>query len=295
MSDPVLVIIDNALADIEQSARDFVHINVPDPDRGLALAAERSEGTLVLVPFPLPDGGQDLPDRLRQLSVPAAAILCAPAGQIDPALATANRQGFFRLLACPPDPPVLGRVLRDGRDYLTLLKMKQQLETRIDRLRTLDPATGCLREQPLRQRLAGELQRSIRYAHHLSLFLCRIDQDLGDPTGLDTPMARLADLARELLRDEVDMLCRWQPDTLLVVLPETPIWGASTVAERLSEKVAKAALPLNGQPMTVSIGITGYSPDLADWNNTLDNLIRVGANCLGQARAAGGNRILLCP
>jgi len=298
MSTPLLFIIGNDAGRLlaPTALPGFSVRMVPEAETALEELISSDQGSIVLLDFASPKDVGEFLSRSGSLPQPLVPLLLCHRGQLDQAVELANREGVFRILLRDSDQELCLRVLRDAVRQLDLLTSHRRLQARIDQLIAVDSLTGCLKETPLLERLAMELQRSIRYSHYLSLLFCRIDTP-DETAPHEDQLCRLADLARSVMREDVDLLARRPDNTFLAVLPETPIWGAGTVAERLRQKVDLQGGRSSEQPpgFTVSIGVTGYAPEVPDWNNTVDNLLRVGTNCLNQAQANGGNGVLLCP
>lgn len=232
----------------------------------------------------------------------AVPLLAAEEQDITTALETANRLCIFRLLSMPSSLDLLQTVLQDASCQFKLISREQKLRKKIQRLSVTDALTGCFTRTVLEERLPIELQRSIRYTHYLSVIHCDIDQLAeinkihGHRIG-DRFLTGVAQAAREILRNDVDWITRWGDDDFIIILPETPIRGAGIVAERLRKSMDELTIESDDVSIrtTVSVGVSGYAPETAEWNNTFDSLLLVAANCLEQAKSDGGNKVLICP
>lgn len=94
-------------------------------------------------------------------------------------------------------------------------------------------APGVLAREVVWQRLVTEISRSRRYANPLSCLITRLDIPESDAApGLQV----LVRILKEQLR-WVDVLGLWEPDRLLVVLPETSAEAASLLLLKLAQVV----------------------------------------------------------
>src|SRR5690349_11886790 len=93
----------------------------------------------------------------------------------------------------------------------------------------LDPSTGWYRPWYLLLRLEEELQRAMRYGRDLSIVYLRVGQP--EPSLRRELMDRLGQLAGDLRSTDLPGLI--DRDEYIVILPETGLSIAHTVADRL--------------------------------------------------------------
>lgn len=89
-----------------------------------------------------------------------------------------------------------------------------------------------------------------------------------------------------------DLVGRWGGEEFLIVLPDTTLVEAGTVAERIRQAIAAASLLLNnGTPVTVtaSLGVT----HLTDPAQTLPDVVGHADEALYRAKHEGRNRVCL--
>lgn len=86
-----------------------------------------------------------------------------------------------------------------------------------------------------------------------------------------------------------DIAARYGGDEFVVLLPETPVKGATDVAERIRAAVAETAFEAGGARFhsTVSIGIAAYP----EHGRTLDAIIARADQAMYHAKKSGRNRI----
>lgn len=148
---------------------------------------------------------------------------------------------------------------------------------------THDRETGCLTAAYLAQRAAEEIARRQRYGGRLSLLLAAPDEACEAGDGSPAALARLAARIRGRLRT-TDLVGRWGPAEIVVLLPATGLAGATRLARRL---LAPAPDEPPGQPFLASIGV-------ATWlgaGETLALMVERARGGLLEARARGGGRV----
>ncbi|RBW49084.1 GGDEF domain-containing protein [Marinobacter sp. F3R11] len=155
-----------------------------------------------------------------------------------------------------------------------------------------DELTGLSNRRDMLNRLSEEFSRYQRSGHHFSIALIDLDlfKNINDQYGHDAGDAALiqfADLVRSIIR-QTDVAARWGGEEFLLLLPDTSLIPALTLAERLRSEVAKSTFSFNGQvlPVTMSAGICSIAQA-----NSIDNLLRQADIQLYSAKEAGRNRI----
>ena len=163
------------------------------------------------------------------------------------------------------------------------------------RLSTIDPVTDTYNKPFFLNTLAKELERSLRYAHPLSLLQFDVDDfhkqinNCGAATA-DTLLRALAERLLDQIRTQ-DVLARYSDDTFAVLLPETPLDQAIQVAERIRVAIAEDPFELNEQAtfnVTASMGVCALSKS----NATVAALLRSADEALSSAKKAGKNRVV---
>ncbi len=169
----------------------------------------------------------------------------------------------------------------------------------IDRYRELsatDSLTGLHNKRAFAARLAEEMARAARYKSRLSLIFCdidhfkRVNDNFGHAVG-DVVLQQVAGvLAGSRLRKS-DIVARYGGEEFVVILPETGLQGAGTVAENLRLAVEGKEFALDGQPtsITASFGVAEYRPTMTG----PEDLIRDADAALYAAKEKGRNRVEL--
>jgi len=148
-----------------------------------------------------------------------------------------------------------------------------------------DPLTGLYNRRFLLEHLGREISRAERTHGIVSVLLTDlknfkgINDHFGHPVG-DTVLVRTAKVIRNMLR-VVDAGCRFGGDEFVVVLPNTDLYSAFAVAERIRGKVSTSALPgRNGFTLGMHYGIATFPTD----GRTADFLLKVADLRLYQCR-----------
>jgi len=171
-------------------------------------------------------------------------------------------------------------------------KMENELET----LATTDPLTGAKNRRSFLQLFEQEFAKSQRYGNTSALLILDIDhfKNINDTYGHDTGdkvLQRLVAEAHTTLRAS-DIFGRWGGEEFIVVLPESNIHQASTVAERLRTRLSTTEVATETDSLikfTVSIGMT-----LVEGKYTLvDDVIKAADKALYIAKNQGRNRVVI--
>lgn len=169
-----------------------------------------------------------------------------------------------------------------------------QAHGEIRRLSVTDTVTQTFNRHYLSNNLPGEIERAKRYRRSLAVILCDIDHfkklnDTAGHTAGDAVLRTVADTLAGLVRTEIDWVARYGGEEFLIVLPETELAGAESVAERLRRGVEELRVPLGDQTLscTVSFGVAEWHRDLS----RPEDLINQADSALYQAKARGRNRV----
>lgn len=157
-----------------------------------------------------------------------------------------------------------------------------------------DELTGLHNFRHLREKLAEEFARAVRYGSELSLILLDIDhfKAINDRCGHqmgNVVLTQIVDVMRAQIREN-DVPARYGGEEFAVILPNTGVDGAVQVAERVRESIAAHTFgsPDDPQRLTVSLGVTSYPGVPA---SAPDELITQADNALYAAKGAGRDRV----
>jgi two-component system, cell cycle response regulator len=191
-----------------------------------------------------------------------------------------------------------GDYLRVGNCIYRFLaggNVEAEYHEEIYRLTIIDALTETHNKRYLLEFLDRELSRSARYARPLALIMFDLDRfkaindELGHLGG-DFTLREMAACVRTCVRKE-ELFARYGGEEFLIVLPETNLEGAVSVAERLRVMVEKHCFQYEGKtyPLTVSIGVAA-----TDGSRPLSpsDLIGEADHKLFEAKRQGRNRVI---
>jgi diguanylate cyclase (GGDEF)-like protein/PAS domain S-box-containing protein len=197
------------------------------------------------------------------------------------------------------------QIVAFGRDVTTERRVHSRLEqaklelekanVELARLAATDPLTGLVNRRQADLLFDREVARARRQKSPTSVIMMDIDffKSVNDTYGHkvgDSVLMHLADRLRSRMRTS-DIVARYGGEEFLLILPDTDLDGAATVAEQM-RKIIQASPFLHGQteiPITVSCGVAVMPPD-RDLAN--DVLVRMADNALYAAKNRGRNRVV---
>ena len=162
-----------------------------------------------------------------------------------------------------------------------------------------DPLTGIFNRRHMHYTLKSHAALARRNDTPLALLLIDLDhfKAVNDQYGHlcgDNILRQVTDTIVSLAKRDIDMVFRYGGEEFLVMLPQTPLKGAITMAERIRAKVAESAFEMEYQDTylqvdcSVSIGVGVYDPARED---VVQCLARVDAK-LYQAKDKGRNKVV---
>lgn len=179
------------------------------------------------------------------------------------------------------------------------LKQKnEQLEASMKQLKTMattDPLTGLNNRRYFNEQLRQKFAEALRYEHDLSCVMLDLDHykqfndTLGHQKG-DELLQVVAEEIRAALR-ESDIAARYGGDEFILLLPHSDAEAASSVAERIRNRLARNCHPNKRLrfPVTLSIGIASTSEDHP---NSDEGLVSMADRALYRAKETGRDRIV---
>ncbi|KIU48057.1 diguanylate cyclase [Bradyrhizobium sp. UASWS1016] len=173
-------------------------------------------------------------------------------------------------------------------DVTDLVRNARQLEV----LATTDPLTGLFNRRQFLTMTDAEWSRFQRYYRSLSVLMVDIDHFksvndwFGHAVG-DKAIRAVADVCVRGKRKS-DIVGRVGGEEFAVLLPETTLSRARTVAERIRKKVEGLTLTAEGRPvqLTVSVGVAEAITSMPG----VDALMKAADAALYQAKEGGRNR-----
>ncbi len=172
-----------------------------------------------------------------------------------------------------------------------VMRLRQGREE-LERLSRTDGLTGLPNRRHLMETLEKEVRRAKRNDRPFSLLMIDVDnfKQYNDTFGHlagDEVLKGLADVLSAAIRT-ADYAARYGGEEFTVVLPETPLEGATEVAERIRERVEQHPFGASGSRVTLSIGIGEFPSD----GDTLEAVIKGADGALYAAKGYGRNRVV---
>jgi len=151
----------------------------------------------------------------------------------------------------------------------------------------LDPLTGILNRNGLRDKLPDVIAKCMELGKSLSLILFDIDgfKKINDTYGHlvgDSVLKELCEVVKETIRKD-DLFVRWGGDEFLIVSMAS-LDEALCIADRLSQQIGNR--PLSGLNVTVSVGISKHLLD-----EPLEEAMKRADRALYNAKAKGKNSV----
>ena len=183
---------------------------------------------------------------------------------------------------------------RDITDRKKEEEEKKQLIKNLNRLSTTDGLTGLLNRRALTDILSHEIDRAVRYGSDLSMILCDVDRlkainDGYGHTAGDRALQAIADTLRDALR-KADYLGRYGGDEFMLILPETSLDGARSLAEKIRSAVGERELSLPGGErirLSLSLGVAGC----CSADDDIDTFVALADRALYASKEAGRSRV----
>ena len=149
---------------------------------------------------------------------------------------------------------------RDVTDRKKAEEERRRLIERLEYLSKVDGLTGLLNRRALAEQLEYEIDRAKRYNSELSIILCDLDnlKEINDTHGHlagDTTLQIVSASLRNALRN-ADIAGRYGGDEFLVIIPQTPIAGAASIAEKIRNAVRMTEVRIDDiQRVSISLSI----------------------------------------
>jgi diguanylate cyclase (GGDEF)-like protein len=183
-------------------------------------------------------------------------------------------------------------LLRTVADQVAVAVNHARLFAQVQQQALTDALTGCHNRRAFEGQLERDLHMATRLGQPLSLVLLDIDlfKNVNDTFGHDTGDAVLRLLARTLREElrRVDTAARIGGEEFAIILPQSDMFGALAVAERLRLRVEKMEVPKAGQ-VTASFGVAVFPFH----GSHRRQLVALADSALYLAKETGRNRVCL--
>jgi len=183
----------------------------------------------------------------------------------------------------------LKRVLKERDLTNERIRMMEKLQ----KLAVTDGLTKLYNSRSFYSQLETEVDRFNRYKHPLALLLLDLDhfKEYNDSYGHlegDKILVRFSQIIKSCLRAN-DTAYRYGGEEFTVILPETGVEEAGTVAQRIRAALeAERFSPLNGKAvrLTISIGVTEYQ-----FKEELSSFIQRADKAMYRSKQKGRNMV----
>ncbi len=181
----------------------------------------------------------------------------------------------------------------NGKNKIVNYVSIQEDISRLRELAMTDELTGLYNRRFFFEEAGQEFVRSKRYQLPLSLVILDVDhfKSINDQYGHDVgdfTLKRLADNIRENVRT-IDIPGRLGGEEFAILLPQTDILSAATIAERIRTTIESLEFTIHNvsYPITVSLGISA----MLNETQNFDTLLKEADMALYDAKDNGRNRI----
>lgn len=185
---------------------------------------------------------------------------------------------------------ITNSVIAFGFMFLSAAKLRMELLWHAQ----VDELTGLLNRWALRRIALREISRCGRTKGLIAVLMMdldglkRVNDTLGHGAG-DAALQAVADVLRETVRDQ-DVVARIGGDEFCILLPDTGLTEAATVAERMRLQVDTLMLQYQGQPVRVfaSLGVASSEGCGLSWQRLMEQ----SDAALYLAKRGGKNRVV---
>jgi two-component system, cell cycle response regulator len=200
--------------------------------------------------------------------------------------------GADEYLIKPVHKPELQARIRTAMRIIELEAIREAHYQQVHAASLMDVLTGVHNRRFLEERLPLEIKRTNRYQRPLSVMLIgfneieKLRREKGN-FATEKLLQATAALLKESIRQEVDWVARWNEYQFLVLLPETDVGDASTVAKRIKLRMNQLVVEINNETCKVLalFGIVGFVGNQAKADLSLDALLGFAQQALDKADA----------
>ena len=182
-------------------------------------------------------------------------------------------------------------------DQMLLCVHHTRLRSLVRTIAVADEKTGLLARSSYIDCLLQESQRTRKQGVPLALALLEVDRgpDLLRQQGeapFEHYMEQLGKAVQGIVRQS-DLAVKYTSWALAFILPDTPLAGARTLAEKLKKATGNLRAPWDGAPVTQSVAIAeAIARQDFDNEDIVTDLINRAESGLEEARKRGGNEIV---
>jgi two-component system cell cycle response regulator len=269
----------------------------PDPNRALFRAAE-GDYELMIVSLGLENfDGLRLCSQLRSLDrTRNMPVLAVSDGEDNGRLARGLEIGVNDYLLRPIDKnELLARVRTQIRKKRYTERLRDNVQLSIEMAIT-DGLTGLHNRRYMESHLGSLVEQASARGKPLTVLVLDIDyfKSVNDTYGHDAGDDVLREFAirvRKSIRG-IDLACRYGGEEFVIVMPETDMAVAATVAERLRRRIATEPFPIEQGARAIEVTISIGLASLDGEDDTAQTMLRRADQALYRAKRDGRNRVV---
>ena len=270
------------------------------------IAFHREQPDIVLLNATLPDiDGFSVARQMRALEQPGAwtPILFLSGMTSDKDLERGIAAGGDDYLYKPVSEAVLcakmaamQRIIQMRTSLVVLARELDAANQELKRLSASDGLTGIANRRFFDDYFSREWRRSRRCSGEIAILMCDVDHfkayndTYGHQAG-DDCLRLIAHKTRDSMERPADLAARYGGEEFVILLPDTPMAGAQSVAEKVRQVIRALNLPhakSSHRHVTLSIGVAVQA---AGEQNTPQTLIEAADRALYRAKYAGRNLV----
>ncbi|MBJ6724565.1 GGDEF domain-containing response regulator [Geomesophilobacter sediminis] len=200
--------------------------------------------------------------------------------------------GADEYLIKPVHKPELQARIRTAMRIIDLEAIRQAHYEQVEAASLVDVLTGVHNRKFMEERLPLEIKRANRYQRPLSVMLIGFNEidAFRKEHGIfatEKMLQATAALLKESVRQEVDWVARWNEYQFLVLLPETEVSDASTVAKRLKLRLNQQEVVIGeqGYKFSALFGIVGFIGNQGKKDVSIEMMLEYAQKALKKADA----------
>ena len=258
-----------ALADMQDKLPDLVLLDINMPNiNGFEVCQKLKSGDRTRdIPIIFVSARDEVLDKVQAFSLGGVDYITKPF-QIAEVLARVENQLTLRRLQ--QQLQAQNEQLKQEIDHRVVAEtLLQEANKKLEQLVNLDGLTQLANRRCFDEYLEQEWQRLGREQLPLSLIMCDIDffknynDTYGHVTG-DDCLRKVSGVIKESVRRPADLAARYGGEEFVLVLPNTDIEGAVSIAESIRHQLSDLAIPHEDSPVsqfvTLSLGVTCLTP-----------------------------------
>lgn len=274
------------------------HVDVESDPNGALFRAAEGNYELLIVSLGLENfDGLRLCSQLRSLErTRNLPILAIADGDDNGRLARGLEIGINDYVVRPIDKNEMqARVRTQIRKKRYTERLRDNVQLSIEAAIT-DALTGLHNRRYMESHLAALVEQACSRGKPLAVLVLDIDffKSVNDTYGHDAGDDVLREFAirmRKSIRG-IDLACRHGGEEFVIVMPETDMAVAATVAERLRRRIATEAFPIEQGKKSIEVTISIGLAAIENAEDTAANLLKRADQALYRAKRDGRNRVV---